>query len=307
MTEFTEITTGLRFPEGPIAMPDGSVILVEIERQTLTRVHPDGRQEIIAKTGGGPNGAALGPDGKCYICNNGGFNWGTDDGILHTTGQADDYVSGSIQRIDLESGALETLYTECNGNRLNGPNDIVFDGQGNFWFTDLGKARDREMDRGVIYYARSDGSLIVEAIRPLNMPNGIGLSPGDGRLYVAETDAGRLLAWDIVGEGEVAKKPWPAVGFGDLIMAPEGNVRFDSLALEASGNICVATLMTGGITVAAPTGGIVEFIPLPDIMTTNICFGGPDLQTAYITLSGAGRLISMPWPRPGLPLHFLNK
>jgi gluconolactonase len=307
LTEFTEITTGLRFPEGPIAMPDGSVILVEIERQTLTRVHPDGRQEIIAKTGGGPNGAALGPDGKCYICNNGGFNWGTDDGILHTTGQADDYVSGSIRRVDLESGAVETLYTECNGNRLNGPNDIVFDGQGNFWFTDLGKARDREMDRGVIYYARSDGSLIVEAIRPLNMPNGIGLSPGDGRLYTAETDAGRLLAWDIVGEGEVEKKPWPAVGFGDLIMAPEGNVRFDSLALEANGNICVATLMTGGITVAAPTGGIVEFIPLPDIMTTNICFGGPDLQTAYITLSGAGRLISMPWPRPGLPLHFLNK
>lgn len=307
MTEFTEITTGLRFPEGPIAMPDGSVILVEIERQTLTRVHPDGRQEIIANTAGGPNGAALGPDGKCYICNNGGFNWGTDDGILHTTGQADDYVSGSIQRVDLESGAVETLYTECNGNRLNGPNDIVFDGQGNFWFTDLGKTRDREMDRGVIYYARSDGSLIIEAVRPLNLPNGIGLSPGDDRLYAAETDAGRLLAWDIVGEGEVAKKPWPAVGFGDLIMAPEGNVRFDSLALEANGNICVATLMTGGITVAAPTGGIVEFIPLPDIMTTNICFGGPDLQTAYITLSGAGRLISMPWPRPGLPLHFLNK
>ena len=104
MTQFREITSGLRFPEGPIAMPDGSVILVEIERQTLTRVLPDGSQEIIAKTGGGPNGAAMGPDGKCYICNNGGFNWGTDDGILHTIGASDDYVTGSIQRVDLETG-----------------------------------------------------------------------------------------------------------------------------------------------------------------------------------------------------------
>ncbi len=307
MTQFREITSGLRFPEGPIAMPDGSVILVEIERQTLTRVLPDGSQEIIAKTGGGPNGAAIGPDGKCYICNNGGFNWGTDDGILHTTGASDDYVTGSIQRVDLATGEVETLYTECDGNHLCGPNDIVFDKNGNFWFTDLGKARPRDLDRGAVYYARSDVSPIVEAVHPLFQPNGIGLSPDDSRVYAAETDAGRLVAWDIVGEGEIAKKPWPAVGWGDLIMAPEGNVRFDSLALEANGNICVATLMTGGITVAAPTGGIVEFIPMPDVMTTNICFGGPDLKTAFITLSGTGKLVAMDWPRPGLPLHFLNK
>ena len=90
-------------------------------------------------------------------------------------------------------------------------------------------------------------------------------------------------------------------------MAPHGSKRFDSLALEANGNICVATLLTGGITVASPDGGVVEFIPLPDIMTTNICFGGENMQTAYITLSGAGRLIALDWPRPGLPLHFLKK
>ncbi len=73
MSEMREITDGLMFPEGPIAMPDGSVLLVEIARRTLTRVHKDGSKEIVAETGGGPNGAAIGPDGKCYICNNGGF------------------------------------------------------------------------------------------------------------------------------------------------------------------------------------------------------------------------------------------
>jgi gluconolactonase len=62
MSDFEVIATGLQFPEGPIVMPDGSVILVEIKRKTLTRVWK-GRQEVIANIGGGPNGAAIGPDG----------------------------------------------------------------------------------------------------------------------------------------------------------------------------------------------------------------------------------------------------
>ena len=306
MTEFREITDGLRFPEGPIAMPDGSVLLVEIERGTLTRVLPDGAKEVVADCGGGPNGAAIGPDGACYICNNGGFEWTEDGGLLHSISQANDYTTGSIQRVDLDTGAVTTLYTECDGHRLCGPNDIVFDAEGGMWFTDLGKTRAREMDRGGVYYAKADGSFIKEVAFPLLMANGIGLSPDGTRLYAAETDACRLLAWDITGPGTVAKKPWPMPGGGDVICRPEGYKRFDSLALEANGNICVATLMTGGITVASPDGGEVEFIPMPDVMTTNICFGGPDLKTAFITLSGTGKLVAMDWPRPGLPLEFLN-
>ena len=82
---------------------------------------------------------------------------------------------------------------------------------------------------------------------------------------------------------------------------------FDSLALEASGNICVATLVKGAISVIAPDGKLVEQVETGDRATTNICFGGPDLRTAYITLSGKGQLVAMDWPRPGLPLNFLNK
>jgi gluconolactonase len=65
--------------------------------------------------------------------------------------------------------------------------------------------------------------------------------------------------------------------------------------------------MEGGITVVSPAGELVEFVPMPDRMTTNICFGGPDLRTAYVTLSQSGRLVKLPWPRPGLALNFLNR
>ena len=111
----TKVCEGLDFPEGPIAMADGSTILVEIKRQTLSRVHPDGRIEVIAELGGGPNGAAVGPDGMIYVCNNGGFVWTTQDGITRPIGTPEDYVSGSIQRVDPATGAFETLYDACDG------------------------------------------------------------------------------------------------------------------------------------------------------------------------------------------------
>ncbi|MBU3688492.1 MAG: SMP-30/gluconolactonase/LRE family protein, partial [Actinobacteria bacterium] len=69
---FTEVTAGLKFPEGPIAMNDGSVVLVEMFGPRITRVWPDGRKETVAEIAGGPNGAAIGPDGALYLCNNGG-------------------------------------------------------------------------------------------------------------------------------------------------------------------------------------------------------------------------------------------
>jgi gluconolactonase len=309
MTQFRTITDGLRFPEGPIAMPDGSVVLVEIERGTLTRVLPDGTKEVIAETGGGPNGAAIGPDGACYICNNGGFKWSFDaaSGGMRPVGQADDYVTGRIERVDMETGKVERLYDNCDGNRLSGPNDIVFDRQGNMWFTDLGKARERDLDRGAIYWAKPDGSEIKEVIQPFTTPNGIGLSPDEKTLYVAETEGGRLFAFDIVGDGEVTLLPYPeSLNGGRYITSDTGMRRYDSLAVEAGGNVCVATLFTGGITVARPDGGTAEFVETGDGYTTNICFGGESLHKAFITLSWQGLLVECDWPRAGLPLNFLN-
>jgi len=81
-----------------------------------------------------------------------------------------------------------------------------------------------------------------------------------------------------------------------------GRAFFDSLAVQANGAICVASI-ADGITTMAPDGRYTQ-TALPDRMVTNICFGGPDLRDAFITLSETGRLVRMRWPEPGLKLNF---
>ncbi|CAN7698997.1 SMP-30/gluconolactonase/LRE family protein [Pseudorhodoferax sp. LjRoot39] len=296
------IAAGLRFPEGPVALPDGSVLVVEIEGARLLRIQAGRTPHVVAELGGGPNGAALGPDGHCYVCNNGGFSWRTDAGFTRPTGPQAGYAGGAIQRVDLASGAVETLYTHCDGEPLHGPNDIVFDGQGGFWFTDFGKFFEDRYLRGGVFYARTDGSLVRRAAHPVLTPNGIGLSPDGRTLYVAETETSRLWSYPVEGPGQVGLEAWPSPNGGRLLHGLPGYQRFDSLAVEEGGNICVATLVRGGIHVFSPAGELLEFHEAPEGYCTNICFGGPDRRTAFITLSGTGQLLAVRWPRPGLAL-----
>jgi gluconolactonase len=297
------IATGLRFPEGPIAMSDGSVIVVEIAGGALTRVLPDGGKEVIAELGGGPNGAALGPDGHVYVCNNGGFSWRTDHGFTRPTGAAADYQGGCIQRVNIDTGRVEVLYTHCDGIALHGPNDIVFDGFGGFWFTDFGKTFEDRILRGAVYYARTDGKSIRRAAHPVLTPNGVGLSPDGKTLYVSETETSRLWCYPVTEPGVLGHEPWPSPNQGRLVHGLPGFQRFDSLAVEEGGNIAVATLVRGGISVFSPGGEWLEFHEAPEGYCTNICFGGADRRTAFITLSGYGQLFAARWPRAGLELE----
>jgi gluconolactonase len=303
MADMTELAGGLRFPEGPIAMGDGSIVLVEMFGPRLTRVKHDGSTEIVAEIEGGPNGAAVGPDGAIYVCNNGGcFRPVEFDGmLLPGPFDPDAYIGGRIQRVEPMTGTVTDLFTECDGRALRAPNDLVMDGHGGFYFTDHG-IRDhnaRTSDLTGIYYGRCDGSALTQVVFPVEAPNGIGLSPRGDVLYWAETHNGRVFSRRVVGPGELL--PQPPLDPGLLCGLP-GYQFLDSLAVDGEGWVCVATIFNGGITAISPDGATVEHHPTGDLLTTNVCFGGDDLRTAYVTLSATGKLVSMPWPRPGLRL-----
>lgn len=305
MTDFGSpetIATGLRFPEGPLALEDGSVLVVEIERGTLTRVSPAGEVSIIAELGGGPNGLAIGPDGAAYVCNNGGFQWFEQDGLLFPGHATHATSCGSIQRVDLASGAVTTLYDSFEGEALKGPNDIVFDSTGGFWFTDHGHVRSSGREHGAVYYAASDGSSITRQRAEMMGPNGVGISPDAKTLYVSETMTARLWAMDIDEPGILAPaEPWAP---GRFVGTPPAFRLFDSLAVEQDGRVCIGTMVEGGITIFDPAGGDPEFVPLPDIGITNIAFGGQDMRDAFITASTTGALLRVRWPRAGTPLPY---
>src|SRR5215467_10162692 len=115
MADIRIMATDLDFPEGPVAVADGAVILGEIKGRRVTRIAPDGGKIPVGSAGGGPNGLARGPDGALYLCNNGGNEY-AEGGFL-STGPAKGYQSGCIQRIDPRSGEKRILYSQCNGHK----------------------------------------------------------------------------------------------------------------------------------------------------------------------------------------------
>jgi len=330
---FEIIATGLQYPEGPIACDDGSVLVVEVRGGALTRVKPDGTKQKVATLGGSPNGAAIGPGGKITVCNSGGFTFMTlppgpvtDDTIWVTAYQAADYKGGSIQRVDGTSVA--TLFTECEWTDpftnetstvpLKGPDDLVFDSHGGFWFTDWGKARPRDRDVTGVCYVAPDGGKAVQRLFPMNAPNGIALSPAGDRLYVAETYTRRVLYWELdpALPGQIKRNPRTIGGSYLLSASLPGQGILDSMAVDDQGNVYVATMLpegddptkSGGITILSPAGEVLQFLVIdvgrPVPLPSNICFGGEDRKTAFITCGGSGLLVRVRMSVPGLKLNF---
>lgn len=298
------IASGLGFPEGPVVLPDGALVIVDIRRGTLIRIAPDGSDHVVAELGGGPNGAALAPDGTLIVCNNGGYAWGDIEGLSIPVGPAADYETGSIQRVDLATGAFETILTSVDGRTLSAPNDLVFDRHGGFYFTDTGKHHAHHSDHGRVCYVDGAGARTVA--EPLDQPNGIALSPDGRRLYVTETATARVWWWHVDGPGRLrGGDTFHGAGGGNFLFSEPGYSYYDSMAVQADGDLCIGTLLKAGIAIVARDGSGGRHLDLADLdpAITNIAFGGADMRDAYLTASATGRVYRMRWDTPGLRLN----
>jgi gluconolactonase len=306
----TELSRGLGFIEGPVALDDGALLFTDIGEGRVMRRDADGSIDVAADVGGGPNGLAATSDGALLICNNGGMGIATTpDGLRRPDGtRGARPIQPGIQRVG-PGGSIEIITTSHAGGSLLAPNDLVVDEHGGFYFTDFGAVQGRAVDPGGLYYADTDASSVEakELVHvaaptvPLTQPNGVGLSPDGSILYVAETASGRLWSWAVEAPGVLAPGANPTTANGaTLVYAVDGYAFFDSLAVDPDGFICLATVRKGGISVVAPDGQLEAFIPMPvfDPAVTNICFS-PDGRTAYVTAAGTGRLYAIDWPRRG--------
>ena len=346
-SEFTEVASGLQYPEGPVWLPDGTLLAVDVKAGTLVRFKscPQNPDKYIAAApvnlGGSPNGAALGPDGALYICNSGGFFFQTlGPPLLPFTlnipvAPSPTYKGGIIQRVSLADGTFETwcatnsvapAVTSCLSPRtplpldprgLRSPDDLVFDSTGGMWFTDWGKPEAFSRDITGVYYLPAGSHTPILKIPGRESPNGIVISPDGKRLYVAETNPRCIQYWELDGPGSIKCNPRGLDGAFLHTGAFPGGGQPDSMKIDRDGNLYVATLIpkgldptsSGGISVFSPEGKLADYIELtvggiPEPLPSNICFGGPDRRTAFITLAGTGRIVSCRMKIPGLKPAF---
>lgn len=276
------VASGLRFPEGPAFDRAGNLYVVEIQGGQVSRIRPGGGVEVFAKCGGGPNGSQLAADGELVVANNGGFGPGG---------------AGRIERVD-RAGRVRSWIAEADGVPLAKPNDLAFDAQGNLYFTnprwpERGESA-AQAAPGDVCFATPDAA--ARRIHTgLRFPNGIGVSPDGRTLVVCETGTGKLHGFPILAPG--------LLGEPRVVADLGANGQPDGFAFDAEGWILCCGWETGRIWAFAPgSAECVETIAFEDDGVTNVCFGGSEGRTLFVTESKLGRVVAIDWRRPGMRL-----
>jgi gluconolactonase len=258
---------GFKFPEGPAFDRDGNLFVVNVESGDISKISPEGRVKTFINTGGAPNGARFHIQGDLYVADR-------RKGIIAVSPQ----------------GEMRVIVDHHQGKTLNGPNDLLFDSQGNLYFTDPHESS-AEKPIGCVYRVSSDGKITCLAER-LAFPNGLALSPDEKYLFVADTRKNRILRY-------VLASPVRSYLFSQL----NGGWGPDGMAFDLAGNLYVAQYGGGVVLVLDPRGEIVERITVGGLFPTNVAFGGPDRRTLYVTEVETGSVYSFITDCPGLPLY----
>jgi gluconolactonase len=281
------VVDGVRLGEGPVWRPDqGDLVCTSVCDGLLWRIDIDrGAKELFADTGGGANGAALCHDGGLLVTQNGGLDYSKfPSGMFNALGEdlPIRLATPGLQRVDPDG---QVRYVAEDG--FEAPNDLAVAADGTVYFTDPGHFPPAQPPGGRVIALDPDGSVRTVAA-DLWYCNGIALDR-EGGLVVIERRGLRRLEPD-------GGRTW--------IVENLGRGGGDGFCLDADGRFYVAATVDHGVRVVDPDGSIVEFLSLPgDGVTTNCCFGGPDLRILFATDAAPGHVVA--WegmPTAGLPL-----
>ena len=225
---------------------------------TITKVTPDGKTSAWAKTGA-PNGHKILADGTHLVCD------ASQHAVLH---------------LDATGKVIDKASSECNGKELRGPNDLSLDTpNGGFYFTDPGGSDDKKLI-GTVHYVDKAGKTHLLA-DGLAFPNGIAISRDGTKLLVAESKKNRILEYPVISPGKIGEQKV----FCDLPTKEGEQIdnQPDGICLDADGNLYVAHYGMKQVQVLSPTGKVIRRYPGGNLTTSNVAFGGPKMNTLYIT------------------------
>jgi len=277
----TVLAEGLEFPEGPVWLGARRIAFTEIRGQCVS-LWENGRVRRIARTGGGANGATLGPDGALYVANNGGLSLGHEGKWT-----APDPIPGRIQRVTLD-GDVRDVAVDLPGAPPNRPNDLCFGPDGLLYYTDPHNWEDlANLGGGRVARTTLDGRVELVADMPA-FPNGIAFGPDD-RLYVAQSVTQQILVMDARPGAAPATHSTLPRGF------PDG------FCFDASGRLYAAGSLGDVAVVFEPDGRVRDVIEMGEgTEPTNCCLGDGVL---YVTLAGSGQLVALDMPVEPLALY----
>jgi len=250
--------------EGPACDRAGNILAVNYQKQgTIGRVSPDGSAEVYVSLPEGSigNGIRFDRDGDFFVA---------------------DYTGHNILKVDSKTREVQTL---AHNSEMNQPNDLAIAPDGTLYASDPAW----DAGTGQLWRIDTDGS-ITRLAENMGTTNGIEVSPDGTTLYVNESVQRNVWAFDITPARSLQNK---------RLIRQFPDHGFDGMRCDADGNLYIARYGAGSVVKMTPTGEILQKIRLPGARPSNVCFGGPDGCTVYVTLVDNACLVSFRVDRPG--------